>query len=74
MLKMERRIACTEALAVYELLEEDSKNKIPKEMLEYLTENSSNQISINLRADIPLDMQNISKEGWKLIKAMSEFI
>jgi len=74
MLNIERRIACAETFAVYNLLEEDAKKKVPIEFLEYLKKNQSKHIEVRLRADIPLDMQNISKEGWKLIKAMSEFI
>ena len=74
MLKIEREMACSEALAAYNLLEESAKNKIPKEMVEYFEKNASSRFEINLRADVPLEMQYISEKGWQLIKAMSEYI
>ncbi len=70
MLKEYERIACTEALAVYNLLEEDVKNLVPKEYVTYMMEHASEDIYVNINPMIPLDMQPISKEGWNLIKKM----
>ena len=74
MLKVEKRIACSEALAVYNLLDNDSKNKVPKKIVRYIEDNASDNIIIKIRPDIPLDMQNISMEGWKLIQIMSQYV
>ncbi len=74
MLKIDERIACAEALAVYNLLEEDVKKAIPEDFIKYLGDNATKDVEVNITSLIPLDMQNISEEGYNLIKKMSEFI
>ena len=74
MLKIEKRIACAEALAVYNLLEPSVKKKIPKDLVKYFEENTSKNIKVAITDEIPLDMQQISEEGWVLIKHMYKYM
>ncbi len=74
MLKVDERIACTEALKVYNLLDRAEKEKIPQKFISYLKSHYSDDVLVKIQACIPLDMQPISKEGWNLIRKMAQFI
>lgn len=74
MLKVEKRIAAAECLAVYEMLDDEAKSCIPKEFIERLEEMTLPTIKVTLHKEIPLEYQDISEGGWQLVKLMSEFM
>ncbi len=74
MLKVEERIACTEALKVFDMLEEKDQKKVPQSFVNYLKEHYSDDVFVHVRQGIPLVDQNISPNGWNLIKKLAEYV
>lgn len=74
MLKVEKRIACAEGLAVIDLLSAEERAKIPLDFINKLEENTLKEIKVCLRKEIPLQMQQISMAGWGVMKLILEFL
>ena len=66
--------AITEAYRVYQLLDDESKLKIPDNLKKYLEENKNLNLGEPVTPLIPLEKQTISKEGWNLIAYMTTFL
>ena len=73
-LRCEVRLACTEAYTIFEYLEEESKAKIPREMVEYLEYNNYNPLKPTLQAGVPINQQHFSKKGWELVKEINKYL
>ena len=73
-LRCETRLACTEAYTFYQYLEEGSKAKIPKKLVDYLNKNNFEPLKPKLQVGIPINEQPISKQGWSLIKEINKYI
>lgn len=70
----EVQTAITEAYRVFQLLDDEAKEKIPQGVKEYLEKNKDLSLGEPLSVAIPLEMQEISKEGWNVIAYLATFL
>ena len=70
----ELQLAVAETLGVYQTLDEECRSHIPKEFMDFLEENYDPNIEVQITKLVPLDMQEISKEGFRLIAKMYGYI
>lgn len=71
MLKAEERKGCVEAYAMYQSLTEAEKEKVPKELIEYIKKHGE----INDRTnEFDISADPISSYGWTLISQIASFI
>ena len=71
---MEKVIAITEAYRVYLSLDEECKSRIPADFVKYLVENMNLDYGCEVTNLLPIDMQDISEDGYNLIAYMYTFI
>ena len=67
-------LAFTEAYRFYLLLEDDARNKIPQDIVDFLEKHKDLSMGAPISPQIPLDMQDISQEGWHVITYLSTFL
>ena len=66
-------LGITETYRYYNLLDDDCKSKIPQKFKDFLEYYKDLTIGELIHPEIPLEMQNISQEGWNLIAQISKF-
>ena len=67
-------LGITETYRYYLLLDDDCKSRIPSNFVEFLEKYKDLSKGEPLHPEIPLEMQEISQEGWNLIYAMGQFL
>lgn len=68
------RLAITETYRFYQLLDADCKSRIPDSFKDFLEKYKDLSLGEEIHLEIPLTMQNISKEGWNLIAQLETFL
>lgn len=66
-------LAITEAYRVYCFLDEKCKKQIPSAVKVFLEENKDLSVGAELHPEVPLEMQDISQEGWNLIAYLGTY-
>ena len=64
----------TETYRYYILLDEECKSRIPQKFKDFLEFYKDMSIGEPIHLEVPLEMQNISREGWNLIAQIGEFL
>lgn len=67
-------LGITETYRVYMLLDEDAKSRIPQKFKDFLEKYKDLTVGETLHPEIPLELQNISQEGWNLIAQIRTFL
>lgn len=67
-------LAITETYRVYLFLDEETKSKIPQKFKDFLETYKNLDVGEELHPEVPLEMQNISQEGWNLIAQIGTFL
>lgn len=66
--------AITEAYRYYQLLDDECHSLIPDSFVEFLNTFKDLSVGEPLHPEIPLEMQNISQEGWVLIAQFGRWL
>ena len=64
----------TETYLYYRMLDDECRRLIPEKFVHFLEENSDLTLDVTIRPEIPLELQEISREGWNLIAQISSFL
>ena len=67
-------IGITETYMYYRMLDDECKRMIPEKFVRFLEEYSDLTLDVTIRPEIPLELQEISREGWNLIAQISSFL
>ncbi len=67
-------LGITETYRVYCFLDEECKSRIPSAFKEFLEKYKDLSVGVELHPEIPLEMQEISEEGWNLIAYMGTYL
>ena len=67
-------IGITETYMYYRLLDDECKRRIPEKFVRFLEEYSDLTLDVKIHPEIPLELQEISQEGWNLIAQISKFL
>jgi ribosomal protein L31E len=65
--------AIDEVNEIIELLEDEDKGKIPENVREFFKKNASEDIPKRIRADIPLDKQDLGRDTAALLTYISRY-
>ncbi len=74
MLKVDERIACSQAFSVYESLDEESKSKIPTEFVDYLKNHLNENYKFHFISTLPIEDQITSENAMNLINKLVSYI
>lgn len=74
MLRVDERLACSEVLAVYNMLDDESKSKIPVDFVEYFHSHANKNITINIISTLPIEEQLVSRYSKALIDKMVSYL
>lgn len=66
-------LGITETYRYYNLLDDYCKSRIPQKFKDFLEHYKDLSMGEPIRPEIPLEMQNISQEGWNLIAQLEKF-
>lgn len=67
-------LGITETYRYYNLLDDDCKSRIPEVFKNFLNKYKDLNVGKPLQPEIPLEMQEISEEGWNLIAYMGIYL
>ena len=67
-------LGITEAYRFYKLLDDDCKSRIPDSFKNFLEKYKDLSMGEPINPEIPLEMQEISQEGWNLIVYMGAYL
>lgn len=67
-------LGITETYRYYNLLNDDCKSRIPEAFKNFLNKYKDLSLGEPFHPEIPLEMQEISEEGWNLIAYMGTFL